>query len=167
MSVLHTLGRTRRLAVLFLALLASAQVAHAEVEVRFTTDSTWVTTPFAEGIVSRTRDGIYLNLSRVVLSASPDLGSPDKVHSVRVGLVLAGPDGQWDVSHWSEPLTLEIDLKPGESVELKKISGIIPIESDLSLTGRWLVIECRHTYQGRKGSTYAHSSRTVLDMLSE
>lgn len=167
MSTAHAYCRTGRIAALFFALLASAELARAEVDVRFTTDVDWTLTPVAEGLASRTHDGIYLHLNRVVVSASPELSSSSKLHGVRFGLVLGRPDGSWRVSRWSKPVTLEIDLEPGEDIELKRLSGTIPIELDQSLKDQWLVMECSYTFRGVKATSYAHSSRTVLMTLSE
>jgi hypothetical protein len=147
-----------------IATLALSHLVSAEQDVRFTTNCPWAYTPFAEGIVSRTRTGVSLSLHRVQLTFTSKVEvSPIKILRYRFGVVLEGAEsGTWRASHWSVYAPVNAYIAPGGILEMKNVAVSIPINSQLSLKGRWLVVQVEgEARSGRRGYTVAHSGPIV------
>jgi hypothetical protein len=163
---MHMLMIKNRPAVLLCLLLILPLVARAELEVHFTPIG-GVVAVAADGVVSRSNNHLSLILSTLTITGNPKFEKPAKLHSLRVAMVLRKANGQGEITHWSEPAKLEVDIGPGEVLKLKNIAGVIPIEGVTALTNRWLAVECRFTYEGVTLSTFGYSSRTLFDAQSE
>jgi hypothetical protein len=152
-------------AVLFLfALLALPRSVLAEQEVRFSTDVPFVVQASGTGIVSRSGDTLSVYLDLVTL-VTPAIEWPVTVRSIRIGVAFEDPQvGQWNVSHWSEPVEVNRELQPNDLLELKGIPVTIRIGERTALKGRWLLIQVNNSHpRSPRSSTYAHSKRTLFD----
>jgi hypothetical protein len=155
-----------RIIILFLVLSAAPRLLFAEVDVHFTTlDESFVVVADAHGIISKSRDGLVVGLGRLTLTANRHLPKAVRVSGCRIGIAEVDKNGAWKVTRWSGALQLDRNLAASESLTLKKVSGLVPLDGVASLKGYLLVLEVRVIFQARELSTYAHGDGNVFESL--
>lgn len=146
----------------FLVLLLIPLVASAEQEVIFTAPQDFAVVSTATGRASRSGPFISVVLDRYTMRANTKYRTTQKVVRYKIGLAFTNAKGAWDVARWSEPITQNVILAPGDTKLIENVKTVIPVEGLPSLKSYWLVLAVEIDISGTIGYTYSHSNKELF-----
>lgn len=88
--------------------------------------------------------------------------------NLKLGLVTTNDQGRWKIARWSQELSIEQVMSPGDQHGVGEVYFSIPIDDELDLSRHWLVAQMEDNTldlpveKRQQGYAFAHSCRDIF-----